>query len=131
MDLRQLRAKRKVERGEVALKTWWAEKYGRPAGPALFLDWTEAELYQERYEDLYERKRVLEARIDHHADYGDPSDDVKPLMDELRGINEILGEHDPNLVEDPLADKWDRELAEGKIPDLTEGLPDGNKAAPH
>ena len=44
------------------------------------------------------------------------------IADHLADINKILeGEGDETFTDDPLIDKWEAELAEGRIPDLSEG----------
>jgi len=43
--------------------------------------------------------------------------EAKAAMPALDALNKILGDH---KVIDPLADKWERELAEGEMPDLDE-----------
>ena len=68
----------------------------------------------------YERRRELELSLEH--------DDLKQeqrrhISGQLRKLYKVLEEEDSTRGEDPLIDKWERELAEGKIPDLDEQLP--------
>jgi hypothetical protein len=74
---------------------------------------------REMYEDLYERKAELEALL---ADEMTPMRERTTLMARLRRLNKILDE-DLEVSDDPLVDKWEAELAAGRIPDLDEGLP--------
>ena len=69
------------------------------------------------YEDAYERKLDLETLLK------DPEmrhEERRQISQKLRRIYEALGETDMAYGEDPLADKWERELAEGKVPNLDE-----------
>ena len=71
------------------------------------------------YEDIFEKKAELEGLLD-DADLR--HEERRRLSKQLRSIMKALGEPDPTLGEDPLIDKWERELAEGKTPDLNEQL---------
>jgi hypothetical protein len=77
-------------------------KYSLPWTHSLFQSATAFELLVEFYEDLFEKdpKAALEAGR---------NEDGEIIMDDTG---------------DPLIDKWERELAMGLEPDLTEGLSD-------
>lgn len=69
----------------------------------------------EMMEDLLLRQIELRQRIE--------EDGAKEhLFRELNEVNKALGEREETY--DPLWEKWERELAEGKIPDLDEMAPD-------
>lgn len=46
------------------------------------------------------------------------------IADQLASIDRVLDEDDEDYTDDALIDKWEREIAEGKIPDLNEEDPD-------
>lgn len=119
MDGERLRreAKRTVDSGLSNLRRWWSEKYKRPSNDPLFESRPVAEWMQELYEDIYERKKEIEADL---ADNDVSLSEKTALSGKLARICRMLGEPEPFV--DPLADKWDRELDEGKIPDLDEVL---------
>lgn len=67
------------------------------------------------YEDAYDRVRELEASLE---DDELKLDERRRVSEQLRKLYRALGEKAPS--EDELVDKWEQELAEGKIPDLDE-----------
>lgn len=71
------------------------------------------------YADLYERKRELEAQLD---DEDTRIDQQRQVSKRLRSIYKALGEEDQTMGEDPLIDKWERELEADIRPDLNEKL---------
>lgn len=88
-------------------------RYKLPTSHELFQTSTIAELVQEQFEDLYEEKRELEARL--------PEADGKEhtaITRRLQEINEAL-EGQSAISEDELADYWEAEAAAGREPDLT------------
>ena len=62
------------------------------------------------FEDLLVRRDEMNSQIES----GDLK--AKDVEKALSAINEILG--DGPVVIDPLVDQWERDLAEGRIPDL-------------
>jgi len=72
-------------------------------------------LLQERYEDLYAEKEELLARFE------DDNEDANALMLRINAISEALDDGD-SVTDDPLIDKWEADLAAGRMPDLSEGL---------
>lgn len=90
------------------------EKYKLPPSHVLFQNQSIAELNMEMYEDLYVRKADIESDLDKDVT------DKQPLLEQLAALNTALGEE--AAVVDPLADKWERELAAGRIPDLDEEM---------
>ena len=112
-------AKENMETGLAVLKRWWTNKYKLPPNHDLFLDQSESDLSLEMFEDWMLRKRDLEATLTDRADMLS-SEQSREMQRELDGINEALGES--AFVVDDLIDKWERELNEGKTPDLSEGL---------
>lgn len=74
-----------------------------------------AELQLEMFEGMaYEREELLE-RLDGDDNEGKMRD---AMFDKLNALNKLLGYEE--MFQDPLIDKWERELEEGKIPDLDE-----------
>lgn len=84
------------------LRRWWTEKYRLPWTHSGFQNATIFDLLVEYYEDIFEEdpKAMLAAAR---------TDDGEVIFEETG---------------DPLIDKWEREMAQGITPDLTEGLPD-------
>jgi tRNA pseudouridine-54 N-methylase len=87
-------------------------KYGLPPTHSAFLDANVAELQLEMLQDLLARRKELWVMLD------EKGADVDAIMEQVNNINEIFGDKVESY--DPLIDKWERELAEGKIPDLDE-----------
>lgn len=112
-------AKKAIEDGDLDIRRWWSNKYGRPFNDSLFQKRPLAVWVREMYEDAYEKKRDLETLLE------DPDlkqEERRSISQKLRRVYKALGEKDESMGEDPLADKWERELAEGKTPDLDEQL---------
>lgn len=82
------------------LRRWWTGKYKLPWTPKYIEDLTELDLLVEFYEDLF-------------------TEDKTALFEASRNEDgEIVFES----TGDPLIDKWEKELALGMEPDLTEGM---------
>lgn len=74
-----------------------------------------AELNQEMIEDLLVRKRELLAELTDEED--EPRlQRRQELHRQLQYINRALG--DPMESDDALVDQWERDLAEGRVPNL-------------
>lgn len=69
------------------------------------------------FEDVYERKADLEHQLE---DGSLRLEERRSISTRLRGILRALGEHDWTMGEDPLIDKWEKELDAGIVPDLDE-----------
>jgi hypothetical protein len=87
------------------LRRWWTNKYKLPWTHEAFQSSTEFDLIVEFYEDLFEK---------------DPNELLKAGKGE---DGEIMFEE----TGDPLIDKWEQELAQGLMPDLTEGMSDASR----
>jgi len=99
------------------LKKWWSDKYNLPANHGLFLTQSVAELTIEMYEDMYYRRDQLSSQINESGD----SREFRELSRQLGFLDKALdNETTHDTGEDDLIDKWERELREGKTPDLTE-----------
>lgn len=61
------------------------------------------------YEDLFVRRAELKEQMD------EGEVDNKKALRVLSAINAMLGEDD---VLDPVVDQWEKDLAEGRVPDL-------------
>lgn len=98
--------------GLTHVRQWWSQKYSRPATDPAFERQTYAELHLEMLEDLHlRRKGLLRDLEDRPADF--------KAVEELQQLNKALG-IEGEVSSDPLIDKWERELAAGRIPDLDE-----------
>lgn len=86
------------------------DKYKQPSNHELFQTRSWAEWQIEMYEDLYVRRDELKAQME-NADV-----DQRKALKALTAIEALLGEGDGE--QDSLVDRWEAELAEGRIPDL-------------
>lgn len=116
-------AKKSPDDGLIRLKRWWSKKYDLPANHELFEKQTINELLQEWYEDMVFRRLELLDRLETE----DLSfDESNVLRRQIESIDKILAEEgEEDEFEDDLIDKWERELEAGEIPDLDEGIEDG------
>lgn len=112
--MRKELARVNVEEGVTHLARWWSKKYKLPPNHELFVNRSQADLLQEMWEDMYQRREEIEDDLEHGC--GDQAELLKQLMDLNRAIE---GEGE---AEDALADKWERELEMGIIPDFNEGV---------
>lgn len=108
-------AKKNLETGLARLKRWWIRKYNLPPNHELFQKQSIAELNLEEFEDAYARREEILEELE--------SPDLEmerrgQLFDVLNKLNKFLDL--PEEIQDELIDKWERELAEGKVPDLNE-----------
>jgi hypothetical protein len=108
------RARRELQRGVATAKKWWVKKYQAPPKP--FHKYTMTELLIEMYTDLYQQRDEVQRELETRR--GDKAD----LYEHLAVIDQALqDETEPQRYSsDPLIDKWERELAEGKEIDLEE-----------
>ncbi len=116
-------AKKSPDDGLIRLKRWWSKKYDLPANHELFEKQTINELLQEWYEDMVFRRLELLDRLETE----DLSfDESNVLRRQIESIDKILAEEgEEDEFEDDLIDKWERELEAGEVPDLDEGIEDG------
>lgn len=93
------------------------EKYKLPATSPAFEGLSFAELLQERYEDLYVEARTIALTIKG----GVQSGEEQVLQSRLADIQRAL--HEPVAFEsgDALIDEWERDIAEGRTPNLMKG----------
>lgn len=114
-------AKRIVEAGDLEVRRWWSNKYSRPANDPLFSSRPIHAWISEMYVDVYEQIQTLETLLD------DPDlrqEERRSTSTRLRKLYRLVGESDEKAIgEDPLIDKWEKELLEGKTPDLDEQVP--------
>ena len=96
------------------MKRWWSEKYNLPPNHKLFESQSLAEIELEMYEDLLTRKQSIESEL--HEDQREMNR-AEELITQLNAIKRALGEKD-EVVVDPLIDQWEKDLEEGRIPDL-------------
>jgi len=69
------------------------------------------------FRDVYEQKVDLERQLEDDAL---KFEERRSISRRLRGIYKALGERDTTMGEDPLADRWEAQLAAGITPDLDE-----------
>ena len=91
-------------------------KYKLPPNHELFVTRTLADLQLEMLEDLAQRREELRVQLEER----EANTDTGRILDQINVINEVFD--DQPEVWDPLIDKWEKELAEGKIPNLDERL---------
>lgn len=103
------RAQKSLDDGEAQIKRWWSNKYNLPPNHELFMGMSFAEHTQEMYEDLLFRREEIQRSLE------DNDGDQKILMKQLALLNKALGDAES---EDDLFDQWERDLEEGRIPDL-------------
>jgi hypothetical protein len=103
-------AQRNLENSDARIRRWWCRKYSSPATDPRFTGRSIAEWTIELLEDTYERREEVKHQIE--------SGQVKFSDGEaiLRRLSEALGEQPTGY--DPLIDEWERDLAEGRVPDL-------------
>lgn len=85
-----------------------------PANHPLFTERTYADVRVEMLEDLAVRRRELQAQLDAADDDG-LSPEAR-LLRSIREIDRVFG--DVEEVEDPLWDRWERQLEAGELPDM-------------
>lgn len=108
-------AERNLESGIASWKQWWSKKYNLPTNHELFQTSTLAELHLDYFEDLVVRRREILNRLD-DEDEEIETKEREDLYDQLNILNKAMGY--PEQAQDELVDQWERELAEGKIPDV-------------
>ena len=115
-DLERLKkeAKDNVKSGYAAIKKWWISKYRLPPNHPLFLQQSIPELNLEMFEDhVLRRDELIEMLQSGNCDHS-------AVSREIGRLDEALG--DGSTIEDDLFDKWERQLEDGQVPDLNEGL---------
>lgn len=96
------------------VKRWWVNKYQLPTSHPTFQNLTLAEMQLEMLQDFAHRRVELRGLL------GEKGYDADYLTGQINAINEVFGDSMESW--DPLVDKWEREIAEGKVPDLNEQL---------
>jgi len=104
-------ARRNLESNEAAIRRWWVNKYNLPANHELYRTRSWVDWQIEMFEDLYVRRAELKEQM------ADGTVDNKKALKVLSAINSVLGDNE-EVFDDPLIDQWERDLAEGRIPDL-------------
>lgn len=74
-----------------------------------------AELHLEYFEDLVVRRREILDRLD-DEDEQIETKERDAMYDTVNRINRVLGYEEES--QDELIDKWERDLAEGRMPDM-------------
>jgi hypothetical protein len=112
METLKAAAQRNIATNEGVIRRWWIDKYKRPSNDPLYQARSIPEWQTEFYEDLYARRDGLKAALES----GD-TDQGKTLQ-ALNKLESILNQDEKGGSGDPLIDEWERDLAEGRIPDL-------------
>lgn len=100
----------------MGVKRWWVSKYKLPPSDPRFQGQTFPELLLEWAEDrLYRRKQLIEEM--ELAQEGEIEIDMTAAHKELAVLNKALGYPDA-APQDDLWDQWEKDLAEGRTPDL-------------
>jgi hypothetical protein len=101
-----------VDQGLAQVERWWSRKYNLPPNHPLLLGRSMAELTREMFEDMLLKRQELRELL------GKSGTDAQHVLEQINAINEVLGERPDN--HDPLAEKWERELEQGLVPDFDE-----------
>ena len=107
------RAQYNLEHGLVWLKRWWVKKYALPPVHELFVGQSVAELELEFFEDLWAQREEVMHQLE---DEDTRSAERSVMYRQLSVINNVLGLETESS--DPLVDQWEKDLAEGRVPDL-------------
>ena len=109
------KAKENLQTNEFRIRKWWVDKYKRPTNDPLFMQRSWAEWQIEMFEDMWlQRDQLMES-----MNNGDM--EIKVALPAITALNKVLDDGDI-ITGDPLIDKWEKEWAEGKTPDLNEVL---------
>ena len=111
-------AEQNLESGVAGWKRWWTQKYNLPTNHELFQTSTMAELHLEYFEDLVVRRREILDQLD-DEDEQIETKERDAMYEVLNRINRALGYEEES--QDDLINQWERDLAEGRIPDLDAG----------
>lgn len=111
MDRLRAQARHNLQTNDYRIRKWWVDKYKRPANDPLFLNRSWPEWQVEMFEDMLAQREVILERV------GAGEVDAKEGAAVIDALNKLLGDE---RVVDPLVDKWERELAAGKTPNLDE-----------
>ena len=82
----------------------------------MLLDRTPADLTEELFIELFEKKEELEEQLNAMLD----AKTRKTLTEQLEAINGTLGE--ASTYQDDQIDEWEAAIARGESPDLTRGM---------
>ena len=110
MERLKAKARENLADGNERIRRWWCRKYDRPSTDPLFLERSYAEWSIEMIEDLLERREEIEQQIE------DGTLSAASGHVVLRKIGKALGEEVESA--DRLIDQWERDIEEGRMPDL-------------
>jgi len=111
-------ALREIDDGIARIENWWTSKYKLPPNHELFMNRSVASLHIEMLKDLLLKKEQLEKDLKKAT-----GAEFTELTNQLTSIDRALNDEvDSDLSEDPLIDKWEKELLEGITPNLNEGF---------
>lgn len=96
-------------------------KYNLPPNHPLFLRRTEGEWLLEVYEDMIVRQKeyrdAIEALDASGATGAGARKERQRILDQLNMLNRLMGDAEEEY--DPVVARWERDLAEGRTPDLS------------
>lgn len=115
-NLRKI-AEKEIDKGIGRIENWWTNKYKLPANHELFRTRSVASLHIEMIKDLLLQKEKIEKDMQEANGL-----ELRELTKQLNSINTALDPTIKNVSGDDLIDKWEKELEEGKTPNLNEGF---------
>jgi hypothetical protein len=100
------------------LARWWSGKYSLPPNHPLYQSRTLGDLQREWWDDVLARQQELERQLE---DDDLNAEGRRRLTTALAKLDDVLNPRpEGSSTGDPLIDKWEREWAEGKMPNLDE-----------
>lgn len=114
----KVQAKINVESGMAGIKRWWVNRYKLPPNHELFTGQSTSDLILEMYEDLLLERKGIQERLES----GGVGEEHTALMGRLRELDKAIG--DAVVPQDSLIDRWEADIAAGRIPDLEMDLED-------
>jgi hypothetical protein len=103
----------------VRVRDWWCRKYNRPPNDPFFTDQSVPEITLEMFEDLLLKRQALQDSLEQEEFVGrEGAERYERTRQKINEISRVFGEDEQ--VQDDLVDKWEREIAEGRTPDLDE-----------
>ena len=99
------------------IQRWWVDKYTLPPNHELYQQRAPADLVREFYTDLFARRDELKEMAKTL-----PTKERAETQKQIDALEEVLGiklaADGPMVTGDPWIDRMERELFEGRVPDL-------------
>ena len=110
---------------------YFVRKYQLPVTHDAYLRRSEAEWCIEMYADLYAELQQAQYAYEHLGDGGLPAKaqeaERRRLTAEMKRLSDALGEPMPTVLQDPVLDAFEQQLAQGEDVDMSALLPKGWK----